>query len=247
MNIKEIEGFPDYYVTGCGDIYSSKRGWKKRKLTPDKDGYLTIVVSPDGGITRKTLKVHRVVAQHFVTNQIDGLEVNHIDGDKTNNHYSNLEVTCHRKNMQHARDTGLLCRGTDKPDNKYSEDQIRHVCQLIQDTDLYLRTVSEITGVSEAICRSIYYGQKWQFIAKDYVFDKAKRPRGRGTLSKEQVVEICQRHMEGMTNVAIAELMGVTYSKVQKVTSGKSYVKISSQYLHKTPKTIESTSSDGSE
>lgn len=59
------------------------------------------------GFDRKL--VHRLVAKSFVANpnpeQFD--MVNHLDGDKANNHFSNLEWTDNSGNQRHAFDTGL--------------------------------------------------------------------------------------------------------------------------------------------
>lgn len=56
---------------------------------------------------KKNLYVHALVAECFLGDR-SGKEVNHIDGDKSNNALSNLEYVTHKENMQHAQKSGLL-------------------------------------------------------------------------------------------------------------------------------------------
>jgi len=72
----------------------------------DKDGY-RIGVFHDSLGNRKTLKFHRLIAQTFIENKHNLPEVNHKDGNKTNNNANNLEWTSTSSNVQHAFDTGL--------------------------------------------------------------------------------------------------------------------------------------------
>ncbi len=58
---------------------------------------------------KKNVQIHRLVADAFINNP-NGLEqVNHIDGDKTNNAVSNLEWCSCKDNIRHA--TRVLWRG----------------------------------------------------------------------------------------------------------------------------------------
>lgn len=71
------------------------------KLQNDKQGYLTVTIG------RKSHKVHRLVCSAFHTNPKNKRCVNHKDGDKSNNHISNLEWATHSENSIHAHRTGL--------------------------------------------------------------------------------------------------------------------------------------------
>jgi len=62
-------------------------------------GYRKVNLS--NGSKNKTIAVHRLVAETFLTKPRGSNVVNHIDGDKSNNKLSNLEWTTHRGNSQH--------------------------------------------------------------------------------------------------------------------------------------------------
>ena len=55
----------------------------------------------------KPYTIHRLVGEAFVSNENNKPEINHIDGNKTNNHYTNLEWCTRSENCQHSFDIGL--------------------------------------------------------------------------------------------------------------------------------------------
>ena len=57
---------------------------------------------------KKLIPIHRLNAKAFIPNPMNKREVNHMDGDKTNNNVDNLEWTTRAENAQHAHDTGLI-------------------------------------------------------------------------------------------------------------------------------------------
>lgn len=104
MKIKTVNNYPKYKVSENGLVIGARGGL----LKPDynRTGYKRVTLCK-GGVTKRVF-VHRLVAEHFLdAPKSPDCIVNHIDGDKTNNHYTNLEWTTHKENLRHALDTGL--------------------------------------------------------------------------------------------------------------------------------------------
>lgn len=93
---KDIEGYEGLYqVSNYGRVKSLWFGREKiLKGGKNARGYLVVGLWKDGKRVMK--KVHRLVAEAFLENPQNLLEVNHKDEDKTNNSVSNLEF-CDRK------------------------------------------------------------------------------------------------------------------------------------------------------
>jgi len=92
--------FKHFSISNFGRVRNDHTG-KIRKLTKNRYGYLRTNITLAGG-THKEIKVHRAVAELFIPNPNHYSQVNHIDGDKTNNRVSNLEWTTCRGNVHHA-------------------------------------------------------------------------------------------------------------------------------------------------
>lgn len=90
---KAIEGFEGLYeVSNLGRVRRTYKTGKEKILKPNKNkksGYLYICLSRNN--KKKTFRVHRLVALHFISNPNNLPEVNHIDEDKSNNVWTNLE------------------------------------------------------------------------------------------------------------------------------------------------------------
>ena len=82
----EIKGFENYLIYDDGLIFSQKNNiFRKERIT--KKGYSIIDLHKK---KRKTFSIHRLVALHYLPNPEMKPEVDHIDGNKQNNHVSNL-------------------------------------------------------------------------------------------------------------------------------------------------------------
>lgn len=98
----------------------------------DSRGYLTTGIRDEERITYHS-SIHRLVFRHFSKKPItNGLVINHIDGNKLNNSFDNLELVTHAENLRHAVIKGLndLKAASEKGasvSRKFSEDEIREI------------------------------------------------------------------------------------------------------------------------
>lgn len=145
--------FPDNYeVSNEGRIRSKTRKVfhpksgeislksKIMKLQLHRTGYYRVRFCVNG--KKYTRSVHRLVAMAFIPNSDENSEVNHIDGNKTNNFVDNLEWVDHSENMQHAVDTLLLKNpcGVNARNSKYVTSVYKtngeYVCDTFGNTEL---------------------------------------------------------------------------------------------------------------
>lgn len=117
-------GFENYFVTCDGRVYSLKRC---EYLVGNKsfDGYSRVLMFSSKENTFKTEIVHRLVTKMFIPNPENKPEVNHIDGDKDNNHVSNLEWVYPFENIEHALNNNLRKRSL-------SDEQIHQICGMLE-------------------------------------------------------------------------------------------------------------------
>lgn len=107
--------------------------------------YLTIKFNVDG--QQYMVNAHRLVWEVLKGPIPDGLEVNHKDAVKTNNHPMNLELTTHGGNVQHAWDMGLNTRSPAIPEPIL--DQYITPAKELREKGLSFSKIAKELGISQ--------------------------------------------------------------------------------------------------
>jgi hypothetical protein len=150
---KDIVGYEGRYcVSDCGAIFRND-GAEVGQWMSDQ-GYMLVRLSNP----RKTIRVHRLVAEAFVPNPANLPFVNHIDCIRYNNKYKNLEWCTQWQNIKHSDTLGRMqkdyWKGKRSPNAKISDEIASKI-----------RAAYEAGGVS------------WEFVGKQ--FGVSKRTVGR--------------------------------------------------------------------
>jgi len=167
--IKKIDN-TRYTVDAFGVVY----GLNNNPLKPAKDhkGYLRVGLMIDKLL--KTKKVHRLVAETFISNPLNKPCVNHINGIKNDNRVENLEWVTYKENTKHAIDNNLFVfQDSEKSKNKtfkkgelngmskLTKIQVDEIRSLFKPRVITRKMLAEIYEVSEHCIKDIITKKSW--------------------------------------------------------------------------------------
>lgn len=161
-----------YEIDDQGNIWSPYRGGRQLSPAPTKKGYYRIVLQTSEG--RKTFQLHRLVLMTFnPVENMENLEVNHIDGDKSNNKLENLEWCSGSLNVRHSLDTGLKtpARGENVGGNVLTEAQVIEICERLKEGKESLSTIGKDYGVTKHCIFDIKRKRSWSWLTENYNFE----------------------------------------------------------------------------
>lgn len=173
---KEIPGYEGYFeVSNLGNFRSKDRIIKYKKngtrLYPGKnlktelmqDGYSRIVLMKDA--IKKRYMCHRLVAETFIENPNNLAQVNHKDGDRSNNRVENLEWCTQSENEIHAVNVlGKTMKGKTIP-KKVLCVETNTVYDSMNKTIKWLQNNACIEGLNKAIAaKRKYHGYTFKFL-----------------------------------------------------------------------------------
>lgn len=104
LGLMSIDGTDGKYgVHYSGSVFSTVTS---SFLKPCMTNYKRVILRVDGKAYSRY--IHRLVAEAYIPNPENKPQVNHIDGDRENNHVDNLEWVTPKENHKHGREAGLI-------------------------------------------------------------------------------------------------------------------------------------------
>lgn len=162
--------FRDIEINEFGDMRNARTGWTYVWYETNRGYNYTLVHI--GKDHKKRILQHRAVAGTFVENEFNKPQINHIDGDKKNNHISNLEWCTAKENNDHAWRTGLSrCHsGEEMGLAKLNREQVMFI---VDNYKAKSRTkgataLAKILNVNRSLVTSVTCGQSWVKFVKEY-------------------------------------------------------------------------------
>jgi len=159
MDWKIIKEEPNYEISTEGQVRNIQTQHVK-SLRLDKNGYSRVTLYPSG----KTYSIHKLVAKAFIENPNSFNQINHKNGNKTDNNVDNLEWCTASYNCYH-RDT-VLCskwKGQFNPGSVLNVEQAKEI-KYGSFPNMSNRQIGLLYGVKDEAVRQIRNGINWKHI-----------------------------------------------------------------------------------
>lgn len=222
----EIDGYDGKYLCSkCGSIFNTEIG---REISSrfNSTGYVRVNLYKDG--KAKTETVHSLVIKTFIGKRDEGMQINHIDGDKTNNDLSNLEYVTPQENSEHAILIGLVNPvGSSNANSKLFASDVINICEKYDAGGVTQQQLADEYGIVQVAVSDILCGKRWSPLTG------RKYNKKRKIAEKEDIERIC--HMiidDNETTTTISKKTGISKGVIWSIMSGNSWVNISKNILH---------------
>lgn len=209
-------GFSSYSITKSGEVYSHI---SERFLKQQNRGYVQIGLRNDSG-NQINCYVHRLVAMTYCDGYDEKFHVNHIDGDKSNNNFWNLEWVTRSENMLHAWHTGLI------KTNKADYELVHSVCKKLE-SGFKASDVATSLDIGIDLVQDILQGKSWNWISEEYDFTLVPK---KGRLNPEKVLRICRLLENEIPMKEISEQLNTSYYNIKNIKQRRTFQNISRSF-----------------
>lgn len=158
---KQIKDAPDYWVFPDSKVWSTK---SSKFLKPQRGGfkgkYRKYTLWVNGVSSQKYC--HALVMEYFGEEKpTPNHEINHINGDTTDNKLENLEWVTSSENTRHGVVNGLFSRV------KLTKEQVKEIKKIFKEEEDYFDKVPDVArkyGVTNCVIMAIKHNKNWKYI-----------------------------------------------------------------------------------
>lgn len=225
--IEDFEG--RFMITDFGRLFSINGRWKGIRLLKhavDGPGYYnaTLRMKPKCRVVR----IHQLVGEHFVDNPDNKPQLNHKDGDKLNNYYTNLEWATPLENIQHAIRIGLI----DKKGEKHHHAKLKD-CDIplifeMRNKEMLMKNIAHHFGVSRRTIGDVLNRNLWTHVSinsslyniKSGLLNYKGEKHHNSKLIEKQVYEMHLLRKQGLTYKQISFKYNISITHVHYIING---------------------------
>lgn len=151
-----------YKISNFGRVWSIKR--EKCLIPQNRKDYLRVKLT--NHYDSKTVSIHKLVASAFIGNCPVGLEINHKNGNKSDNRAINLEYVTKSYNTKHGYKlphNSLIKAGSRNGRSKIDEKDVYVIKRLIA-SEVKVSIIANAFKISEATVYNIKNGHVWRHL-----------------------------------------------------------------------------------
>ncbi len=158
---KFMNGFEDIFmISNFGRVKSLKRKSLTKTVIAKQQsthkGYLQVVLSL--GAIKYNFTIHKCVYESFIGSRPKGYDIHHIDENKINNMYTNLEI------IKSGLHSSFHKTGEKHHLVKITDDEVKEIYNLRLKTEIGVEDVADLYGISAAHVSAITRGAHWQHL-----------------------------------------------------------------------------------
>lgn len=225
--VKLVDGYPNYAVTKCGEVisYTKEVPFFLKQHDANGKGYRRCTLFAKQ--VPKKILVHRLVFEHFGNEPIvhrDRVnhQIAHLDGNRSNNHISNLVQVSAKENNSHKKVHGTHQIGEKNPNSKFSKEDILNMREMYRKGSTTV-DVGEKYGISASVARFIISGLSWSHVegACDM---RTNAGCFKPKLSRSEISEIRSLYSNGCTQKQLSIQFDVSTATISRVVNyGRGY------------------------
>jgi DNA-binding transcriptional regulator YiaG len=158
---KPVPNYESFYaISNLGNFARIKKDGKYLRKLNSATPYLSVSLKDIDGTGQKTIYIHKLVAQLFIGERPDGFVIRHLDGNKYNNHASNLTYGTPQQNHEDLK-KHKTHSGENNSRALLNEKSVKAIRILHSEFNLTKNQLANAFDVSQATIHAILVGRNW--------------------------------------------------------------------------------------